>query len=165
MYKYGPYPECLLPSAMKNLGDMYAYVTTHWEFSLDAFQELFLSSGTAASFQAGNIELICGMSGMELANYVLWRAGLPQRDLICGPIPHDVPGYTAGRAVAMYQRISERSFHEIHRSISMSRIADLLWGVGLFHFDDTDLINIIGDELCRIESPEYWKKTQEERNK
>lgn len=147
------YPEDVMPLAMENLGDMYAYAVERWNYDIDNFQKLFLESGTAKAFESGDVELIGGMSGSELANYVLWASGLPQRELDHG-YDFSSPEYLAGRTAAQYQRISGWSFEELHRVLPMSRIVEL---VSPPEMDDHDMFLAVSDELCRICNPEAWE--------
>ena len=153
------YPDSVMPEAMETLGIMYVYAVECMHFAIDDFQKLFLDSGTAEAFAAGSADLICGMSGIELANYVLWASDLPQREIEVG-YQTTADEYLAGRAVAQYQKISGWSFQEIHALLPMSRIVEL---VSLPEMDDHDMFLAIADELCKIGNPEVWKMIDEER--
>lgn len=70
------YDEALLPRACDSLGRMLDFSAHSLRMDPSAMMDLFVASGAASLFGAGDIRLICGMSGMELAYEVLERSGL-----------------------------------------------------------------------------------------
>lgn len=145
------YPERCIPYAREALGEMYEYALSRWNFSLDEFQKLFIESGVAQGFAAGAPDLICPVSGASVANFVLMESNMPQRTLDCDYISHTPSAYVAGSA-ALYQRKSGRSFEELHVSLPMSKISELLEGKS--ELSDYEIITILTYELCKIEDPE-----------
>lgn len=144
-----PYPERFIPNAMCNLGEMYGYAVHTLKYDIDEFQKIFLESGVAAKFEVGNIEVIVGMSGYELAYYVLWETELPSTNLPLTPISHSTRSYFAGSSVAQLQRLSGRTFENIHSYLPMSKIENM--AVACQNLDDTEVFNKLYDELIKVQ--------------
>lgn len=70
------YDEVLLERAASSLGRMLDYSVHSLHHDITSFMDLFAASGVAGGFERGDIRLICGMSGIELAYEVLDRSGI-----------------------------------------------------------------------------------------
>ena len=70
------YNELYLSDAMRNLGGMLDYAVNDCSISMGTFLEMFILSGKAEQFEYGNPSLIAGMSGEELAIFVIQKSGL-----------------------------------------------------------------------------------------
>lgn len=119
------YDEMYLDDAMKNLGEAFDYVVNACKQDADAFMELFINGGIAASFGKGHPKYVAGMSGTELVMDVYRGAGIDfefpdaQIEWECSP------EYWSGWILAYYQWFSKRSFADIHSKVSVKEILRL----------------------------------------
>lgn len=119
------YDKVYLEKARIAHGRMLDFAVHDLEYGITEFFELFIKSGVAARFEAGDFELLVGMSGVELAYKVL-----EQSDIACGRIK---PNYTVDRseefwtgwALAYYQWETSMSFAEIVRYVPIKDIMAL----------------------------------------
>ncbi len=116
------YDEMYLEGAMTRLGDMLEYACLDCGYDPDCFWKMFIYSGLARRFGTGDVSVIAGKSGPELAYMVLGDV-----DYVCDfPIPiwrenrSDI--YWSGWVLAYYQWYSARPFYEIWESISIRTI-------------------------------------------
>ena len=113
------YDEALLERACRSLGMMLDYAAYSLHTSPDTMMDLFSASDTAARFERGDIRLICGMSGIELAYHVLERSGLSYERTAPRHTISLSAEYWAGHALAYIQHQSCRSFDDIRREFSI----------------------------------------------
>ena len=123
------YDEMYLDSAMSNLGEAFDYVGNTLKMDKDRFFELFISTEIANQFGDGNSSYICGMSGIELADLVLSKAGTPYLELPKENINKSVD-FWCGWILAYYQWYSKRPFSNIARFIKISDIENMY---NIFH--------------------------------
>ncbi len=119
------YDRSYLEDAMESMGEAMDYVVNQCDMDMDKFLEVFIGSGFAERFGAGEPKLISGMSGTELVWNVLDTSGV-KKDF--PPIQIDYersPQYWSGWILAYYQWFTGRSFEEIQRVISMCEIEQL----------------------------------------
>lgn len=119
------YDRSYLEDAMESMGEAMDYVVNQCGMDMDKFLEVFIGSGFAERFGAGEPKLISGMSGTELVWNVLDTSGV-KKDF--PPIQIDYersPQYWSGWILAYYQWFTGRSFEEIQRVISMCEIEEL----------------------------------------
>lgn len=113
------YDEMYVEGAMIRLGDMLEYACLDLDYDPDGFFKMFISSGIARRFEIGDVSVVAGRSGPELAQMVLssvdhvndfmeptWRED--RSDL-----------YWCGWALAYYQWHENKSFREIWNSVSI----------------------------------------------
>ena len=141
------YPEMFVYSAKDKLGIAYEYATSTLRYSIDEFQDIFLSSGVDEEFEAGNVEIILGMSGYELVNYILRRSG-SSTTVVCfnkiKPKAH-MSTYYAGSSAALFQSYSGLSFKDIHKYLPMSYIETFVDGL----LSDEEVVDILSKEMGR----------------
>ena len=113
------YDEALLERACRSLGMMLDYAAYSLHTSPDTMMDLFSASNAAARFERGDIRLICGMSGIELAYHVLERSGLSYERTAPRHTISLSAEYWAGHALAYIQHQSCRSFDDIRREFSI----------------------------------------------
>ena len=70
------YDESLLIKACDSLGRMLDFSVHSLHMDVKTMLELFIASGAASLFEQGDIRLIAGMSGIELAYEILDRSGM-----------------------------------------------------------------------------------------
>lgn len=123
------YDEMYLDTAMNNLGEAFDYVANTLKMDKDKFFELFISTEIATHFGDGNSSYICGMSGIELVDLVLCKAGTPYSKPPKGNINKSAD-FWCGWILAYYQWYSKRPFSNIARFIKISDIENMY---NIFH--------------------------------
>ena len=119
------YDRSYLGDAMEAMGEAMDYVANQCDMDMDKFLEVFIGSGFAERFEAGEPKLVSGTSGTELVWNVLDSSGA-QKEF--PPIQIDYersPQYWSGWILAYYQWFTGRSFEEIQRVVSMCEIEQL----------------------------------------
>ena len=107
------------------MGRMLDFAVYELQYEISNFFELFISSGVAARFEKGDYSVIVGMSGVELAYYVLEKTN--------GSIERIKPNYTIDRseeywtgwALAYYQWETALKFEDIIRHVPITKIVRL----------------------------------------
>ncbi|MBQ6314461.1 MAG: helix-turn-helix transcriptional regulator [Mogibacterium sp.] len=117
------YDASYLRKACNTLGSMLDYAVYSLHQNAGVFFDLFIASGIAASFEAGDVRLIAGMSGIELAYRVMDMCGLEYERVR----PRFTTGvskeYMCGHILAMCQWQTARPFNEI---ISIYPVSDII---------------------------------------
>lgn len=116
------YDKIYLEKARVALGRMLDFAVYDLDFDLTVFFELFLTSGVAGDFGAGDFTLLAGKSGVELAYEVLERTGKPMERIKPRYAVERSEEYWAGWALAYYQWETGLSFGEIIRYIPIRDI-------------------------------------------
>lgn len=119
------YDKTYLDKARTSLGRMLDFAVYSLGYDVSDFFDMFIRSGAAAEFEAGDFRLLAGMSGVELAREVLWRLRIESA--------HVTPEYTAGRseeywagwALAYYQWATSLRFSEIVACVPIKDVAAL----------------------------------------
>ena len=65
------YDNMYLENAQNNLAVMFDYVINDMKISIQEFEDLFLYSDVAHKFQHGDVSVVAGKSGVELAYEIL----------------------------------------------------------------------------------------------
>ena len=68
------YDEMYVEGAMVRMGDMLEYACLDCDYDPDSFWSMFIRSGLARRFEIGDVSVVAGKSGPELAYMVLSRA-------------------------------------------------------------------------------------------
>ena len=149
-----------LDNAMNNLGEAFDYAIYICNIKPDDFAHLFVASGLADYYGKGNPKYVVGMSGTELAMYIIESTG---GDLIFpkAQIEYDCsPEYWTGWMLAYYQWKSGRTFRDILNNIS---ILDLLKLYPTLHEASEDKsVDTIDSIILRKNNP---TKLQQQRKK
>lgn len=116
------YDKVYLNSAQKVMGAMFQYAVYDCKMRLSVFYESFLQSALSERFGKGDLFVIAGMSGAEIAIEVL-HAGddFVQPSYYSGKSQE----YWTGWVLAYYQWLCGRSFREIDREIPVETIRSL----------------------------------------
>lgn len=116
------YDKVYLNSAQKVMGAMFQYAVYDCKMRLSDFYESFLQSALSERFGKGDLFVIAGMSGAEIAIEVL-HAGddFVQPSYYSGKSQE----YWTGWVLAYYQWLCGRSFREIDREIPVETIRSL----------------------------------------
>ena len=116
------YNSYYLDWAQDSLGEAFDYAAACCKVGLDLFLSMFISSGFAARFEAGEPKALAGMSGTELAIEVLFAGGL-QQDFPPAKTEYSFTAeYWCGWVLAYCQWKSARPFADIRRYMSMRDI-------------------------------------------
>ena len=114
------YDEILLERASGTLGRMLDFAVYSLRQDASAMMELFVSCGLAALFEQGDIRIIAGMSGIELAYETLGRSGLAYERQVPRHTVSLSPEYWCGYALSRVQWESGLPFSNIVKSFSMA---------------------------------------------
>lgn len=138
------YDEMYVEGAMLRLGDMLEYACLDCGYDPDSFWKMFIQSGFARRFEIGDVSIVAGKSGPELAFMVLyaidhissfqepkWRE--ERSDL-----------YWCGWVLAYFQWYENKTFREIWNSISIRMLQKMY--VSLHEADISKII----DEMRRM---------------
>lgn len=147
------YSDMYLEGAMLRLGDMLEYACLDCGYDPDAFWKMFIHSGIADSFASGNVAIIAGKSGPEIAYMVLeleekktslpkpaWREN--RSDL-----------FWCGWILAYYQWYTNQSFADIWKDISIRTLQKMY--VTLHEAD----INKAVDIMQALQKPVQQKRS------
>lgn len=119
------YDKLYLEKARVTLARMLDFAVYDLGQDITAFFDLFLSSGVAGLFEQGDVTIIAGKSGIELAYEVLERCGIPAERVT----PHFTLDrsreYWAGWALAYYQWETGMTFADIVRCVPVRDILAL----------------------------------------
>ncbi|MBE6812252.1 MAG: helix-turn-helix transcriptional regulator [Ruminococcaceae bacterium] len=119
------YDEVHLDDAMETLGGAVEYAVLFCDISGQEFLDLFLVSGVADEFARGNVKFISGMSGIELAGYILEKCGKKASDITEMPYIDYPPEYWIGWILAYYQWYTGKTFASICKRISYENLCNL----------------------------------------
>ena len=117
------YDKVYLRIAQRSLGDMLNYAVYDCGYELEEYYRLFLESDYSRRFAKGDLFVIAGMSGAELAIKVL---DIPDDDIIM-PSYNTAKSqeYWTGWLLAYYQWESNKPFDLIDREIPISKIRNM----------------------------------------
>ena len=119
------YDKIYLEDAMESLGEAMDYAANRCKMDMDKFLSVFIGSGYAKRFEAGEPKVVSGLSGTELVWDVLGEIWGGEE---FPPIQIDYdrsPEYWCGWILAYYQWFTGRTFEEVQKSISMQEVARL----------------------------------------
>lgn len=114
------YDRICLDRAADTLGRMLDYSVYSLHYDVVTMIDLFISSGTAAFFERGDIRLIAGMSGIELAYEVLEKSGIAYERMQPRYTKSLSPEYWCGHALAHIQWESCMPIEHIIESFSVT---------------------------------------------
>jgi len=119
------YDKTYLEKARVALGRMLDFAVYDLGYDISEFFQLFLRSGLAHRFGAGDCSVLAGMSGVELAYRVLDSLQIPHD---CAKPTYAVqksPEYWVGWALAYYQWETALPFSEIVEAVPIKEILAL----------------------------------------
>lgn len=113
------YDEMYVEGAMLRMGDMLEYACLDCGYDPDAFWKMFLRSGIARKFEVGDVSVVAGKSGPELAYLVLYD--IDHKREFPEPEWREERSelYWSGWVLAYFQWEQNRPFSEIWESISI----------------------------------------------
>lgn len=119
------YDKNYLEKAKTSMAFMLDYVVYDLHMDVDEFFQLFIESGIARKFENGDSRTIAGKSGVELAREVLELCGKSDFEVAPKYVASRSTEYWVGYVLAHYQWLRARSFAEITKQVSISRIKEL----------------------------------------
>ena len=113
------YDKVFLDRAADSLGRMLDHSVYSLHYDAAAMIDLFIASGVADLFGRGDIRIIAGMSGVELAYEVLENSGMAYERMQSRYTKGLSPEYWCGYTLARLQWETGISFGELVRSFSV----------------------------------------------
>ena len=107
------YDKLYLECARRSLARMLDFAVYDLGYDLTGFFDLFIISDVADQFEDGDVNILAGKSGVELAYEVLDRSGLPYDRIAPGYSYDRSEEYWTGWALAYYQWETSMPFAEI----------------------------------------------------
>lgn len=117
-----------IDKARKSLARMLDYAVHDLRYDADKFFDLFLSSGVAELFGRGDVRIIAGMSGVELAYHVLKVSGIDAERTSFRYTTGRSKEYWTGWALAQYQWERSVTFTSIAGAVNLNDIIDIMNG-------------------------------------
>lgn len=113
------YDEMYVEGAMIRMGDMLEYACLDCGYDPDGFWRMFIQSEVARRFEIGDVSVVAGKSGPELAYMVLSK--LDHREEFPEPVWREERSdlYWSGWVIAYYQWYTAQPFSVIWSSISI----------------------------------------------
>lgn len=138
------YDEIYLDDAMECLGAAVEYATLSCDMDGQEFLDLFVASGIADEFGRGNVKFISGMSGIELARYILKTCGMEASEHTDAQRIDYPPEYWCGWILAYYQCHTGKTFATICRKVKFSMLMDVY---GVLHEADPSKAVDVFDQI------------------
>lgn len=116
------YDKCYLSKAQRNLAAMFDFAVYDLEEDLCLFYQKFLQSKICPRFETGELTIIAGRSGVELALDIMEDETLAEK---YRPTVNRSPKYWCGWALAYFQWQTNLTFKEINNYIPISDVIAL----------------------------------------
>ena len=155
------YDKLYLEKARAALARMLDFAVYDLHQDLTSFFDLFISSGVAPLFEQGDIHILVGKSGVELAYEVLERSGLAYKRVTPQYSMDRSEEYWTGWALAYYQWETAQPFAEIVQYIP---IQDILAMYDPYHEMDIRQFCDAMNERLRKAKPETNLKLLRQQN-
>ena len=155
------YDKLYLEKARAALARMLDFAVYDLHQDLTSFFDLFISSGVAPLFEQGDIHILVGKSGVELAYEVLERSGLAYKRVTPQYSMDRSEEYWTGWALAYYQWETAQPFAEIVHYIP---IQDILAMYDPYHEMDIRQFCDAMNERLRKAKPETNLKLLRQQN-
>lgn len=140
------YNKILLDKAADSMGRLLDFSVHSLRIDPDAILNLFIASGVSELFERGDIGIICGMSGIELAYEILERSGMAYARTNPRLTSALSPEYWCGFALANLQWKHSSAFDEL---IVLTPPADLIEEYRKTRADALELLSWDADEQTR----------------
>jgi DNA-binding XRE family transcriptional regulator len=121
------YDEMYVEGAMIRMGDMLEYACLDCGYNPDGFWRMFLQSEVSRRFEIGDISVVAGKSGPELAYMIL--SDIDHREEYTEPMWREDRSdlYWSGWVIAYYQWYTAQPFSVIWRSISIRMLQKMYY--------------------------------------
>lgn len=138
------YDELYLGKARMTLAWMFDYAVNGCRIEIEDFYRMFLMSSYARRFEMGNCSVVAGLSGVELAQRVIWEHD-EQRELPKPIFSLDrSPEYWLGFYLSYYQWYNNLKFEQITSKVT---IRDILLMYRKYHEMDVMHFVVALDEM------------------
>ena len=138
------YDELYLGKARMTLAWMFDYAVNGCRIETEDFYRMFLMSSYARRFETGNCSVVAGLSGVELAQRVIWEHD-EQRELPKPIFSLDrSPEYWLGFYLSYYQWYNNLKFEQITSKVT---IRDILLMYRKYHEMDVMHFVVALDEM------------------
>ena len=138
------YDELYLGKARMTLAWMFDYAVNGCRIEIEDFYRMFLMSSYARRFETGNCSVVAGLSGVELAQRVIWEHD-EQRELPKPIFSLDrSPEYWLGFYLSYYQWYNNLKFEQITSKVT---IRDILLMYRKYHEMDVMHFVVALDEM------------------
>ena len=134
------YDEMYLEKARIALGRMFEFAVYQLGYSINEFFDLFISSGMAKRFENGDVSVLVGKSGVEIAYEVLYNTYGEVKNVEIEYTVNRSAEYWVGWVLAYYQWYSRKRFFEINKEISLEKIIMLY-----SPYHEMDVRHVIGE--------------------
>ena len=131
------YTEAITEKAAGTMAHMLDFAVHDLRQDAGAFFELFISTGLASEFGSGNLKLIAGISGVELAYRVLETSGINTERISYRYTSGRSREYWTGHALGRFQMESALPFPDIVSAVSLKEMIALCDG-----FRDSEIRSI-----------------------
>ena len=153
------YDELYLGKARMTLAWMFDYAVNGCRIEIEDFYRMFLMSSYARRFETGNCSVVAGLSGVELAQRVIWEHD-EQRELPKPIFSLDrSPEYWLGFYLSYYQWYNNLKFEQITSKVT---IRDILLMYRKYHEMDVMHFVVAVDEMRQerqvVRLQEYRKR-------
>lgn len=113
------YDESYVEGAMIRLGDMIEYACLDMKYDPDSFFKMFIMSGIARRFEIGDVSIIAGRSGPELAQMIFTSVEhvIDFKEPTWREYRSDL--YWCGWVLAYFQWYEKKTYKEIWNAISI----------------------------------------------
>lgn len=145
------YNENMVEKAQVTLGSAFDFAAHEIGYTLTDFMSLFIESGYARQFEAGNPAIVMGRSGIELALLVAQRTLNLQRPIRIRYALGYSEEFWCGWALAYYQWRRSESFAHIAHAVPMEQVQALY---ATFHETDIRRFCAHMDELLATAYPD-----------
>lgn len=141
------YDEMYIEGAMIRMGDMLEYACLDCGYDPDSFWRMFIQSKVARRFEIGDVSVVAGKSGPELAYMVLNE--IDHREAFPEPVWREMRSdlYWSGWALAYYQWYTAQPFSVIWSSISIRMLQKMYPA-----FHEADLAKTV-ETLSEMQKP------------
>ena len=145
------YKESYLNITARNLGNMLDYAVNDCNIDGNIFLHMFITSGFAQQFEHGNVKVIAGMSGLEIADKIIQISTDEKPLAIPSETDYRTPEYWAGWVLAQYQWYTAMSFAEILRFLPFS---DIIKMYPTLHEADISKFYDVAEQIRNREQPQ-----------
>lgn len=119
------YSEHYLERAQRSLATMFDYAVWDLGLDIDRYADLFVVSGYADRFGAGDPSVVSARSGVELARMVIEKTGADVKIAPVRPTENRSREYWTGWALAYYQWKSAHRLRDILAGVPASHVRAL----------------------------------------
>lgn len=153
------YDEMCLNKAKTTLSAMFDYAVNDCGYDADWFADLFVKTGLAKQFETGNPSVVMGMSGIEIAQKIIFEVYQEDEFTAVSQTVDKSPEYWAGWALAAFQWYGAYRFKDIFERVKMSSVVHMY---PLYHeMDIMQFYDAMNKKMTEITLETKLKKIRE----